>query len=137
MTEIAPDLESRVENALIRVFREAFPSLQVQSFSDPAESAGSGIGIKAEAGAENPQGTNIFDVTVEIEARNLDPQQRQLLAEMIGSSRAAQQTFNLYSSKSFIFPQGQPVEINGAPRTVENQNERIVTYEILTSIQPI
>lgn len=137
MIETAPDLESRVETSLLRVFREAFPSLQVQSFSDPAEATGPGIGIKVETGAENPQGTNIFDVTVEVEARNLDSAQRQLLTEMIGSSKSAQQTFQLYSSRSYIFPQGQPVEMNGAPRTVENQTERIVTYELSASIQPI
>jgi len=137
MIETAPDLESRVEQSLLRVFRDAFPRVQVQSYSDPAESSGPGIGIKVETGAENPQGTNIFDVTIEIESRNLDSEQRQLLVQMIGNSKRAQETLTINSSRKFIFPQGQPIEITGAPRTVENETERIVTYEISASIQPI
>lgn len=137
MIETAPDLETRVEHSLLRVFREAFPTLQVQSYSDAAEASGPGIGIKVESGAENPQGTNIFDVSIEIEARNLAADQRQLMAEMIGNSKTALETLRLYANSKFIFPKGQPVEMMGSPRTVENQTERIVTYELSASIQPI
>jgi hypothetical protein len=34
-------------------------------------------------------------------------------------------------------PRGQAVEMIGAARSVENENDRIVTYSLVATIQPI
>jgi hypothetical protein len=137
MTETKPDLSNRVEASLLRVFREAFDGLPVFSFSDPGEQSGACIGIKTELGAEEPIGTNIFNVAIEVEARNLEPEQLQLLTDLIGNAHAGRDTIALYGAKQFVMPKGQPVEMAGAPRSVEDENERIITYSLTASIQPI
>ena len=137
MTGTTPDLETRVEGSLLRVLRDAFPGIPVFSFTDPGEREGTCLGVRVESGAENPIGTNIFDVAIEIEARNFDAAQRQLLADMIGNAYNAKETVAAYAGSQYVMPQGQPIEMVGAPRTVEDQNERVVTYSLTASIQPI
>lgn len=138
MIDTKPDLSTRIEDALKSVFREAFAKdVSIFSNTDPGERSGSCIGIKTEEGAEEPIGTNMFDVSIEVEARNLDSAQTQLLSELIGTSSASKQTLQIYSSGHFAMPQGQAVEMLGAPRTVEDQGERITTYSLSASIQPL
>lgn len=137
MTDTKPDLSSRVEDALLSVFREAFDGIPVFSNTNAGKRSGTCIGIKAEEGAEEPIATNMFDVAIEVEARNLTADQAQLLAELIGNSHAAKETLQLYSARQFAMPRGQAVEMLGAPRTVEDQGERITTYSLSASIQPI
>lgn len=137
MTDTKPDLSSRVEGALLSVFREAFDKVPVFSNMNAGERAGTCLGIKVEEGAEEPIGTNMFDVSIEVEARNLSADQAQLLAELIGNSHAAKETLQLYSARHFAMPRGQAVEMLGAPRTVEDQGERITTYSLSASIQPL
>jgi len=137
MIDTIPDMETRVEESLERVFRVAFPGVTIQTASNPGERSGTCIGIKAESGAEDPIGTNMFPVAIEIEARNLSPAQSMLLREMIGNSRDAKETLSAYSSKQFAMPRGQAVEMIGAPRSVEDASDRIVTYNLTATIQPI
>lgn len=137
MTDTKPDLDERVEDSIARVFRDAFPGVTLATSSKPAERSGTSIGIKAESGAEDPIGTNIFPVSVEIEARNLDSQQRELIRQMIGNADSAKETLSAYSAKAFTMPRGQAVEMIGAPRSVENENDRITTYSLVATIQPI
>ena len=137
MTDTKPDLSSRVEDALLSVFREAFDKVPVFSNTSPGERSGTCIGIKVEEGAEEPIGTNMFDVSIEVEARNFSTDQAQLLADLIGNSHSAKETLSLYSSRHFVMPRGQAVEMLGAPRTVEDQGERIITYSLSASIQPL
>jgi hypothetical protein len=137
MIDTLPDMETRVEESLERVFRDAFPGVTIQSASNPGERVGTCIGIKAESGAEDPIGTNMFPISIEIEARNLSPAQLTLLREMIGNSRDAKETLSAYSSKQFAMPRGQAVEMIGAPRSVEDASDRIVTYNLTATIQPI
>ena len=137
MTETLPELETRVEDALLRVFRDAFPGVAVHSFSDPGERQGKSLGVKVENGGEDPIGTNLFSVTAEIESRNLDERERSLLFDMLGNSYNAKETFLEHSGKLFAMPAGQPVELTGQPRTVENENDRIVTFQLSATIQPL
>lgn len=137
MTGTIPDLEDRVEKSLLRVFRDAFVGVPVFSYTEPGAREGTCIGIKAESGAENPIGTNLFDVSIEIEARNLKSHQRQLLADMIGNAHNAKETLAIHAGSQFAMPRGQAVEMIGAPRTTEDQDERILTYSLLASIQPL
>lgn len=137
MTETTPDIDARVEDAIERVFRDAFPSVVIVTSSKPGERSGECIGIKAESGAEDPIGTNMFPVSVEIEARNLSIQSRHLMREMIGNAAAAKETISAYSAKAFAMPRGQAVEMLGAPRTVEDANDRIITYSLTATIQPL
>jgi hypothetical protein len=137
MIDTTPDLAERVEDSIARVFRDAFPGIVIATSSKPEERVGTSIGIKAETGAEEPIGTNMFPISIDIETRNLDAQQRELMREMIGNADSAKQTVSAYSAKSFTMPQGQAVEMIGAPRTVENENDRIVTYSLVATIQPI
>lgn len=137
MTDTAPELETRVEDALLRVFRDAFPGVAVHSYSDPGEREGKSLGIKIENGGEEPIGTNLFSVTAEIESRNFDAEERALLFDMLGNAYNAKETFLEYSAKLFSLPSGQPVELVGQLRTVENEKDRIVTYQINATIQPL
>ena len=137
MTETIPDIDARVEESIERVFRDAFPSVVIVTSSKPGTREGECIGIKAESGAEDPIGTNMFPVSVEIEARNLSMQSRQLMREMIGNADSAKETLSAYSAKAFTMPRGQAVEMLGAPRTVENADDRIVTYSLIATIQPL
>jgi hypothetical protein len=137
MIDTTPDLAERVEDSIARVFRDAFPGILIATSSKPVDRVGTSIGIKAESGAEEPIGTNMFPVAIDIETRNLETQHRELMREMIGNADAAQQTVSAYSAKSFTMPRGQAVEMIGAPRTVENENDRIVTYSLVATIQPI
>ena len=89
MTDTKPSLSSRVEDALDRVFTEAFDGIAVFSLTKPGERSGTCIGIKVEEGAEEPIGTNMFDVSIEVEARNFATDQAQLLADLIGNSHSA------------------------------------------------
>lgn len=136
MIEAIPDLESRVEQSLSRVFRDAFPSYTIGSYGAPVELGGKSIGIKAERGAEDPIGTNMFPVTITIESHNFDEGDLQLLHDMIGNASNARATVAEYAAKQFSMPQGQAVEVAGAPRTVEEANERIVTYNLNATLQP-
>lgn len=126
MIDTTPDLAERVEDSIARVFRDAFPSVVIATSSKPEERVGKSIGIKAETGAEEPIGTNIFPIAIDIETRNLDTQQRELMREMIGNADAAKQTVSAYSAKSFTMPRGQAVEMIGAPRTVEKDRKSVV-----------
>jgi hypothetical protein len=137
MIDTTPDLAERVEDSIARVFRDAFPGILIATSSKPVDRVGTSIGIKAESGAEEPIGTNMFPVAIDIETRNLETQHRELMREMIGNADAAKQTVSAYSAKSFTMPRGQAVEMIGAPRTVENENDRIVTYSLVATIQPI
>lgn len=139
MTSIdtAPDLGTRVEESLMRVFRDAFPNVAIHSYSDPGERTSPSIGIKAEQGAEDPIGTNIFPVSIDIETVNLNAAQRQLMSEMIGNSISARATISEFASKQFSLPKGDAVEVLASPRTVEDENGRITTYSLLATLQPI
>jgi len=137
MIDTTPDLAERVEDSIARVFRDAFPGVVIATSSKPEERVGTSIGIKAETGAEEPIGTNMFPISIDIETRNLDAPQRELMREMIGNADSAKQTVSAYSAKSFSMPRGQAVEMIGAPRTVENENDRIITYSLVATIQPI
>jgi hypothetical protein len=137
MLETKPELETRIEDSIARVFRDAFPKVPVHSYGNPGERSGKCVGLRAELGAENPIGTNLYDCLVEIEARNFDAPDRQLLHDMIGNASAAKETLSTHSAKLFAMPRGQAVEMIGAPRTVEDQNERIITYSLSVTIQPI
>ena len=103
----------------------------------PGERTGKCIGIKTESGMEDPIGTNMFPINIEVEARNLDEGERHLMREMIGNSDSARETLSTYSAKQFSMPRGQSVEMIGSPRTVENQSDRIVTFNLIATIQPI
>lgn len=137
MIETTPDLAERVEDSIARVFRDAFLKVTIGTSSKPADESGPSIGIKAETGAEDPIGTNIFPVSIDIQARNLDSQQRELMRQMIGNADSAKETLSAYSAKAFTMTRGQTVEMIGAPRTVENENDRITTYSLVATIQPI
>jgi hypothetical protein len=137
MIETAPDLDCRVEDSLARVFRDAFPKVTIGTSSNPVERSGASIGIKAESGAEDPIGTNLFQVAIDIETRNLNVGQLQLMREMVGNSHVARETISAYSARAFCMPRGQAVEMTGAPRTVENENDRIITFSLSATIQPI
>lgn len=137
MTDTTPDLATRLDDALLSVFREAFEGVEVYSFTSPGERSHSCIGIKTEVGQENPIGTNLFDVSVDIQARNLSAGQVQLLADMVGNSWSARETIERYSAGQFVMPRGQAVEMVGATRTTEDQDERVVTHSLIASIQPI
>jgi hypothetical protein len=137
MIDTLPDLAERVEDSIARVFRDAFPGVTLGTSSKPAEESGASIGIKAESGAEEPIGTNIFPVAIEIQTRNIDAQQRELMRQMIGNADSAKETLSAYSAKAFTMTRGQAVEMLGAPRTVEDANDRIVTYSLVATIQPI
>jgi hypothetical protein len=137
MISATPELETRVEGALLRVFRDAFPDVAVYSFTDPGERSGTSLGVKVESQGENPIGTNLFEVSVDIEARNFDEEKRTLLYDMLGNAYNAKETFLEHSSRLFAMPAGQPVEMNGQPRTAENENDRIVSYQLTATIQPL
>jgi hypothetical protein len=137
MTETRPDLESRVEHSLTRVLKDAFPGVPVHSLSDPGERAEKCIGVKVELGSENPIGTSLFDVSIEVKAQNLDAQQGLILANMIGTAHAAKETLSTHSARQFAMPRGQAVEMIGAPRTAEDEKTRIITYSLSATIQPL
>ena len=137
MTSATPELETRVEQSLIRVFSDAFPGVEIASMTEPGERTGKCIGIKAESGMEDPIGTNMFPVSIEIESRNLNEGERQLMRDMVGNANSAKETLSAYSAKQFTMPRGQAVEMIGAPRTAEAQKERIVTFNLTATIQPI
>ena len=137
MIEASPDLESRVERSLLNVLKDAFPGVGVFSFSSPGERSGKCIGVRVESGSENPIGTNIFDVSIEVESQNLSDVERKLLGDMLGNSYSAKETITNNGLGQFSMPSGQPVEMIGAPRTVEGEHDRIVTYSLAASIQPI
>jgi hypothetical protein len=137
MTDTLPDLESRIEDAIARVFRDAFPSLPVYCFTQPGEREKVCIGVSVALGAENPIGTKLYDVAIEVETRNLNNDERQLVMDMIGTATEAKETLATYSGSAFAMPAGQAVEMIGGPRTVENEGDRIVTYSLVATIQPI
>jgi len=137
MTLEKPDLETRVESSLLRVLRDAFPGVPCHAHTQPGESGGKCIGLKVESGAENPIGTNLFDVSIEIEARNIDAMERQLIFELFGNAYNARATLEIDTAKMFVMPRGQAVEMIGAPRTVEGDGERILSISLVASLQPI
>ena len=137
MTNLTQDLDTRVELSLVRILSEAFPSYPVGSWSNSEEMEGSCIGVKAESGAEEPIGTNMFPVSIEIEARNLTEDDRQLLFEMVGNANSAKATVAEYSGGKFAMPQGQAVEMLGSPRTVENEKDHVISYSLSATVQPL
>lgn len=136
MTETAPDLQDRVEHALIRVFKDAFPGVSIASWSEPQEQAGKTIGIKAESQGEEPIGTNMFNVSIDIQTRNLDFSERELMRQMVGNSRAAVATLSEYNKGQFSMPKGQPIDVLQAGRSAENENDRITNYQLQALLQP-
>lgn len=132
----APDLPTRVERSLLSIFTDAFPSVALGVSSQPVKRGERSIGIKADQQAENPQGTNLHDVEITIEGRNLEFEERELLRRMIGNSRCALATLTERATKQFQLPKGDPVEVSGPEQTVEDENERIVSYTLTASIQP-
>jgi hypothetical protein len=137
MTEAELDLSQRVEESLLGILRDAFPGVRCSSYSDDAERDFVSIGVRVDVGAENPIGTNMFDVSVEVEARNLDPRALQILADMLGNSRDAKETLEAKAGRLYTMPRGQAVEMIGAPRTVEEEDSKIVTYQLSATIQPL
>ena len=137
MIETIPDIGTRVEQSLTRIFKDAFPNIAIRSFSEPGERDEKSLGVRCDVGPEEPIGTNMFDTLVEIEARNFDEGDRQILHGMIGNTSSARETIEAYSAKQFAMPRGQAITMNGAPRTVEDQKERIVTYSLTATIQPL
>lgn len=136
MTETAPDLQDRVEHALIRVFTDAFPDASIGSWSQPQEHSGKTIGIKAESQGEDPIGTNMFNVSIDIQARNLEYHDRELMRQMVGNSRAAVATLSEYNKGQFSMPKGQPIDVLQSGRAAENENDRITTYQLQALLQP-
>jgi hypothetical protein len=137
MTETAPDLQDRVEQSLIRVFSDAFPDVTIASWSNPAPEKGKSIGIKAQSEGEDPIGTNMFNTSIEIEARNLNYAERELMRQMVGNSRSAVLTLSEYNQGKFSMPRGQPIEVLQGNRAAENENDRITTYTLSALLQPI
>lgn len=130
------ELESRVESALARVMRDAFPEVQVTSWSEPSNRESKHIGIKVESTGEEVPGTEIHLCDINIEATNLTGEERNLMRRMFANAHTAKETILLESKGAYVMPQGQPVEVMGAPRTAEDQNRRVITYELQASIQP-
>jgi hypothetical protein len=137
MTSAKPDLSTRVEDSILAVLREAFPGVRVASYSDSADDQFVSIGVRAESGPENPIGTNIFDVGIEVQCKNLSGIQLQLMSAMIGTAHAAKETIEANAGRSFVMPRGQAVEVLGASRVVEDENSRVVTQSLSASIQPL
>jgi len=137
MTDTATDLETRVEQSIAQVLRDAFPSIPVGSWSESTEQAAKCIGIKVESGPEEPIGTNIFTVGIDVEARNFNSAERKLLSEMLGNSSCARETVSAHGTGKFVMPRGQAVELTGKPRTAEDEKSKILTYNLVASIQPI
>ena len=133
----APELETRIESCLARTLTDAFPNMVIGSWSDPKERGGKSIGIKVDLQGENPQGTNIFDTTISIEGRNLDYNDRDLMRRMLGSSAVAQETITAYAAGKFRLTSGQPVAIEAITRSAEDETERVITYALSISVQPI
>jgi hypothetical protein len=130
------ELESRVESALARVMRDAFPEVQITSWSEPDNRESRHIGIKVESTGEEVPGTEIHLCDITIEAANLTGDERNLMRRMFANAHTAKETILLESKGAYVMPQGQPVEVMGAPRTAEDQNRRVITYELQASIQP-
>ena len=137
MISNAPELETRVESSLTQTLKDAFPGVTVGAWSEPKDRTGKSIGVKVDNGGEEPQGTNIFNVTINIEARNLENQERELMRRMIGSSSPAKDTITAHGLGKFVMPSGQPVEVAAIARTAEDENQRVMSYVLTTSIQPI
>lgn len=137
MISDAPELETRVESCLTRTFKEAFPDAVIGSWSEPKERGRKSIGVKCDLIGEEPQGTNIFDASVSIEGRNLDHLDRDLMRRMLGSSAVAKDTITAYGAGKFRLPAGQPVAIESISRSAEDETERVITYSLSLSIQPI
>lgn len=136
MIDTTPELETRVEQALKDVFKDAFPDVTLSSWSEPVERGQKSIGIKAESEGEDPIGTNIFTVNIEIEARNLEHHEREIMRQMLGNARNAKITLSEYSNKRYAMPKGQPVDVLQAGRSAENEKDRLINYTLSASIQP-
>lgn len=137
MISEAPELETRVELCLTRTLKDAFPKMVIGSWSEPKERGEKSIGVKVDLLGEEPQGTNIFNAAISIEGRNLDHLDRDLMRRMLGSSAVAKDTITEYGAGMFRLPSGQPVAIEAITRSAEDEADRVITYSLSLSIQPI
>ena len=133
---MSEDLESRVESSLSKVMRDAFPNVQVTSWSSPEQRQDKYIGIKVESGVEEIPETEIHQCEITIEASNLESQERELMRHMLGNAYTAKDTIMTEAKGQYRTVRGQPVEVMAAPRTAEEQKRRLITYQFSASLQP-
>lgn len=133
---MSAELETRVEAALSRVIKDAFPSVQITSWSEPDDREGKGIGIKVESTGEEVPGTEIHLCDISINAANLTGDERELMRRMFGNGITAKESLMQEAKGAYTTTQGQSVEVTGAPRTAEDQNRRVITYQLSASLQP-
>jgi hypothetical protein len=130
-------LEEAIALSLTRTLKDAFPGIQVVSWDSPEDREKSNIGLRIDNNGENPLGTNIHDVSIQIRATNLDARQREVFRAMLGNTRSARETVEENNKGKFSMPQGEAVELAGISHETENQTDRIMTVTLSASIQPL
>jgi hypothetical protein len=130
-------LEESVSLSLTRTLKDAFPKVQVVSWDAPEDREKSNISLRVDNNGENPIGTNIHDITIQIRATNLDARQREIFRAMLGTSYSARETVDENNKGKFAMPKGEAVELAGISHETENQTDRIMTVTLSASIQPL
>lgn len=130
-------LEESISLSLTRTFKDAFPGVQVVSWDAPEDREKSNISLRADNDGEDPIGTNIHNVTIQIRATNLDARQREVFRSMLGTAHAARETVDENNNGKFAMPRGEAVELAGISHETENQTDRIMTVTLSASIQPL
>jgi hypothetical protein len=137
MSDETPDLETRMEQAVLEVLRDAFPAVdEIASWSDPRTDAGRYLSVRVETAGEEIPNTGIESLTVTITGKNLTEGERRMLKDLYGSAGAAREALLINAAGKFVLPAGEAVEVGPGTRVAEGNIDRLTSYNFTVSAQP-
>lgn len=130
-------LEEAAALALRNLMRDAFPGVQCVSWDSPEEREKVNIAIRIDSLGEQPIGSGMHDVSIAVRATNLDAREREVMRTMLGNSRESTDLIREAGRGLFSMPRGQAVDVAAISHETENQTDRIASYTLTATLQPI
>lgn len=130
-------LEEAAALALRNLMRDAFPGVQCVSWDAPEERERTHIAMRIDSLGEQPIGSGMHEVNIAVRAANLDSRHRELMRSMLGTAREATALIREAGKGMFTMPRGEAVDVAAISHETENQTDRIASYALNASIQPI
>lgn len=137
MSDERPDLETRMEQAVLSVLRDAFPAVdEIVAWSAPRTDAGRYLSVRVETAGEELPNTGIESLSVTVTGKNLTEGERRMLKDLYGSAGAARDTLLINATGKFILPAGEAVQVGPGTRIAEGNVDRLTSYNFTVSAQP-
>lgn len=137
MSDERPDLETRIEQAITRVLRDAFPAVEsIVSWAQPGSDEGRYLSVRVESAGEEIPGSAIESLQVTVTGKNLNDGERQMLKTLYGTGPAARETLSIYASGKFVMPKGEAVTVDAGSRVAQANIDRLTIYNFTVSAQP-